>query len=336
MANGQNQNTKWIIIGLFVVAILFGGGYLKAPTEGTTTGEAVTTTTTTTTTPTTTGLQSYQTITSTTLSLAPEDNFVPGAVVDVEGIVQRNSATILDSGSLLTATVSVNPGETLSIAMFDDGQTTGVDGNTSVVLDGTNDWYGWINRNYVVPIAPTASVSVKMYKEGALTAWANNPDGTVNASGTQWDMAVGETDSIEITLKGPSKASFGDPYAVDTGITAVADYNSSWINSVRFKNPDGTDATSVGLPLTYISRKYAARFNFSALPDLTKKVVTLTVKIQSGIGQNDLANDINIAFLDTSLYFDATDGHGFKYDIEDTEDGTAIGRANVDQNIYIN
>lgn len=276
-----------------------------------------------------------QTVSSTTLSLAPFDYFAPGVTLDVEGVVQKGSGTLKDSGALATDTVSVNPGDTLFIAMWAQLQTTAIDGSTSISVVSDANYYGW-KGNVVIPFAPTYSFTKALYKETDYSYWVTNPDGQVNASGTQWDMGASETDTVEITLKGPSSACYGNPYAINdqVGLDFVIDANTALWTKIEI-----LEGTSTGMPAPYLGTgDWSYELPFSSVCGTTDKK-TLNLRGTTGSAAPVSATaDINYYIMDPQLYYQEDSGTtpvGFRYSTFDETDQGDLGLPNTKRTLYV-
>lgn len=323
------------IAGLILVG-LFGLIFFQQPTTtpgaitGAVTGEQPTGQQ-----PPTNGVPVTQTISSTTLSLAPYDFFAPGVTLDVEGVIQRGNGTLKDSAALATDTISVNPGETLAVAMWAQLQTAGIDGSTAVSVVADANYYGW-KGNIVIPYAPTYSFTQALYKETDYSVWETNPDGQVNASGTQWNLGTNETDTIEITLKGPSNACYGNPYASNDGVNfdLVIDANTTVYTKIEV-----LEGTSTGMPSPYLGTgDWAYELPFSSVCNTNKQTINLRATT-SGTALVDATADITYYVMDPQLYYQEDAGTtpvGFRYSTFDETDQSDLGLPNTAGIAYVN
>lgn len=298
-----------------------------------------------------------QTVTDSIVSLKPFDKFAPGPVIDIECVLSKNGDLVFDSGSVSTATATRSPGEILLLACWDDGQTTDISG-TSITIDTSNDWYGYKEQITLLfngfpkgnPVWPSDFQTnyIGSYKEANFDSnFITNPDGTLNSATTLSVGADGDK-SVTLTLSGPAKKSFGDPYAANDGVGMVIsfDYNTStWgLVEVTEASTTGGNPTRIGevdcnepIPGFRLGTDdKACRLPYAGLTQGEEIQVKIHFVTKSGVdpiaGQ---AEDINFFVHDTCLYFDE-EGSGFKYAIEDEEDDTDCGLASGLVSIDIN
>ena len=329
------------MIAAVIVGIAFVGGYLTpatAPT-GAVQGEPAVVE------PVGDGIFRQQTVTSTTVSLIPQDFYNPGATLDIEGAIFRNFVAnsdkriigngniTFDSGALSTGTFSANPGEFVTIYLGDNDQTTGIDGSTTVALDSTNNWYcdviiGKEIVNGAGNIVPNLDIGTKCYKADTRSApytdglfWIQNPNGTVNTSSAQWNLGASEEGCTTMTLKGPSEKAFGNPFAQDKqGIVVAFDYNTTLYSKVYISSSDAVPTT---IPSTVTgTADIAYELNFSSLKNNEERKISVCAKTASHSPAT--GEDINGWFFDPDVYFDE-EGDGLKWGVVDSEDSIDLG-----------
>ncbi len=308
------NNMNLLLIAGVVLAIAFLGGYVQLPTQ---TSSVTTVSTDNGTIPVT------QQITSTTVTMYAVDKYATSTQLTVEKALLKGgvNGTVVSDGDSATENYAMNPADTMTMVMFDDGQTTGIDQSTSLTLDGSNDWYGYY-ESYTAPLKPTDTVTFQLVKEAGFTTWTE-VDGQRNSSSVQWDLSAGEENqTAEVFFKGPSKASFGDPKADGCGLVLVIDANTSLYSDIEV-----VEGTSVSIPNTYRSvGDWAYKLPYNAIENSEKKTITLNVDVKDGIEPVDATADINAYLMDCALYFDE-EGTGLKYGVEDSEDDADIGYA---------
>lgn len=330
-----------IIIGILLVV----GGVISIPglsTTGTTGAIPSTQPAVTPAAPTT---DVIKTINVSTLTFKPRvaNVYAPGAAVDVECVVQKDGTTVFDSDAIASESATLEPGATYTLACWDDGQTTDLSG-ASISLDGSYDWYGYMTT-ITMPVASEATFPSSdfknadfkgMYKEGAPSSvYVKNPNGEINST-TQADLSANDIKNFTFVIQAPNKAAYGDPYAVAAGksLQFACDYNT-----VGFDDMKGVSAVYDGRTYEMVPSTDEPDYNTSVFD------VVYDIKGLSGIVNNkelqivwnvdvssqaptDAGCNFTCYLIDPALYYDSTEGHGFQYDTDDSEDNTDIGYAN--------
>lgn len=290
-----------------------------------------------------------QTVSDAVLKLSPYDKYAPGPVLDIECVLSSNGTIAFDTGSASTATATRSPNEKLLVACWDDGQTTDISG-TSITIDTSNDWYGY-KEQITLPVKGTPiwpidfqTSYVGNYKEAAWDGnFITNPDGTLNSAS---QLAVGSNGdkTVTITLSGPAKAAYGDPYAAADGVGMVF---SSDFNTENWGTVEITEATLIAGTAKRIGEvqkvsvsghrvgtdQVAYRLPYAALGQGDELALKLHFITKSDVNPS-IDADINFMILDTSMYFDE-EGTGFKYAVEDLEDDVDIGQTNFPMQVDI-
>lgn len=333
------KSGNWILAIIVIAFLAVAFGWVALPNQaGSTTGQPSTGTSSSGNTQQTVV---QQTISSTTLSLAPYDKFgAQSATVSVEGVVLRGGVTIYDANAK-DSSITVNPSDSLVLVAWDDGQTSTTTGN-SITTDSSNDWYGWIDT-YQVPLTPSASKAIPLYKEGVYSTWTTNTNGSLNSASAQLDLSASSNETVEVTLKAPSLASFGDPYAEVVGnptnttakVTVVFDYNTTLYSTVEI-----LEGTSVGIPKVYLGTGDAAyELPYSSLQNGERKTFNLHLIVGSQAPVDGTA-DVNAYILDPALYYNSTAGSiptGFRYSVNNEVSGADLGYAQtIATLVYVN
>jgi hypothetical protein len=276
-------------------------------------------------------VQKVQQVNTSTLTLVPYNKYAPGTAVDAECALLRGSSVIFDSDAVASETKALSPGEHLKVACWDDGQTTDLSG-TAISLDSNNDWYGYLG-DITVPFAPTATFPEDfetdfdgLYKEGTLSAYITNPDGTLNSS-SAYALSAGQVKTFNVTLTGPNDASFGSPYS-NKNVVVYFDYNTATTGPWDSIEVTSKGAKKVSVPDHNLGTADAAyELPFNSVADNAEATFKITVTVD-GTYQPvaHFGEDINMWIADPTLYYDSTKGNGFKYGIEDEEDASLIGQ----------
>ncbi len=274
------------------------------------------------------------------------DVFAPGAPVDVECVVLESGGTnVYDSDAIATANATLEPGAKYTLACWDDGQTTNLSG-TAITLDSSNDWYGYmveitmpVKSEVAFPSADftTTPEFLGMYKEAApASSYIINPNGEVNGT-TQADLSAGDIKNFKIVAAAADNKAFGDPYAyaaAGINMQLACDYNV-----VGFDDIKGVSATYMGKTYSMAESLDKPDYNasifdmvydivgLSGITDNGELAMTITVDVSTQAPTN-AGCDFNCYLIDPAFHYDATEGTGFQYDTDDSQDNSDIGAGN--------
>ncbi|MHA1685176.1 MAG: hypothetical protein ACTSYD_02085 [Candidatus Heimdallarchaeaceae archaeon] len=285
-------------------------------------------------------------VSSVTFKPRVADVFAPGAPVDVECVIQEDGTTIYDSDNIASENATLEPGSTYLLACWDDGQTTDLSGN-SISLDSSNDWYGYMTY-ITMPIKSEATFPSKdfktggkvpfvgMYKEASpASSYVKNPNGEINST-TQADLSADDIKNFKFVIQAADNAAFGDPYAANDGkyLQFACDYNLDGFDDMK-----GVSAEYDGVTYRMVESTDKPDYNqsvfdviydiegLSGIVDNKELTITWTVDV-SNLEPTDSGCNFTCYLIDPALYYDSTEGHGFKYDTDDSEDNADIGIAN--------
>ena len=329
----RKKNSQLLLIAIVLIGAFYflGGSNFKMPSQT----AAVQTPASQAIQPSTPTVSTYQTVSDVTLNLAPYDKFTPGVTIDVEGVLQDNGSTVWDTDAVSSATKTVSPGKKYKLYLWDDGQTTNLAG-TSISLDSSNDWYGYVTE-ITVPMQSTASFPgdfstdyVGNYKEGAYSLYIKNSDGTVNGSSSQEDLSAGSVKTVTFVLDGPNDAAFGDPYSTANMVLAF-DYNYSLYDDITV-----TGATETAVPDVYLGTvDKAYELPFNSLVNNEEKEVKVTIEVNNSLSPSTTGEDINFYVMDPALWHNSDDGK-FYYGVDNTYTNTDVGYGQTKETLYIN
>ena len=279
------------------------------------------------------------TITNTTAALVAKDAFTNAQVV-VESAALRGGTVIDDANT--SNSVTVNPGEVLTLYFGNDGQTTGIDQSTSIGLSGSTNYYCPILEDAVMAndageLVPNLTVTASCYAEGAFSNWTT-VEGQRNSTSAPWDLGSTTTTDegcAELTIEAPINASYGNPYS-PKNLVAVFDVNTDAFQNVWI---EGAENENYSIPGTYrTTGDFASLLNVNSIQNKDKLILTVCAKTVSGIDLETAGtatdSDINIALMDPTSYFDE-EGRGLVWGVEDEEDNSAIGYAETMADIVI-
>ena len=270
-----------------------------------------------------------------------EDKFAPNVPRTVETVIYEKMGSALTlvadtnkaqhSQNTAGTAITFTPKRDHEFFVFDDGQTTAVDGQ-AIGLDASNDWYG-AKGMFNASDCLDGTVKVQTAKEGSLTVTVTNSNGkTVNASGAQEDLSAGDTVDLTVDIKANSDKAYGaiDPANTQNLVMAL-DYNLTVYESFKITD-DGAD-NEYGIPGQYAGTvEDAILLPTTSLEDGGKASYNLQVKVDTGITVTDAGSDVTGYILDGALF--KTTENELEWGVENDSDSD-IGASNASFTIYV-